>query len=364
MHFSASVLALFTAFMANVKSETQFPDNQIIRYQFNDDYTTMNTWEDARDYCISKGHKLATWAQLCPDGKGPFKSPVGGMDDEHNWVAVEDNVEWYVYVANSKEGCGSEGCISCRGHIQHYGNKEKWGHGEDKGYGTGKAYWFNNSVFCHVTTTPNPTGHPSQNPTSVPTTLAPTSSPTALIEGAVGNGCENTIQLSHAFETAQGEPCNQCSFCAGSSLSSIYNPHIDSTCVECLSEDSTCNTLRLITSFQKSWIMKFFKLKSSGMNGNTDPEKIVLEGSNDLKEWHELYDSDLTFDSRNAYQDFVFGANEVSYKYYSISFKRQMESSVMHIGNYGIVNSYTEQCAANMFNDIVGSNVLPYNVDA
>jgi len=349
MHFSASVLALFTAFMANVKSETQFPDNQIIRYEFNDDYTTMDSWEDARDYCISKGHKLVTWAQLCPDGKGPGKHPVGGMFDGQNWVAVDDDVESYVDAGRVPHVCS--------GHVQNSGHKESWGHGQNKGG------WWNNQVFCHDST-PNPTGHPSQNPTSVPTTLAPTSSPTALIEGAVGNGCANTIQLSHAFETAQGEPCNQCSFCAGSSLSSIYNPHIDSTCVECVSEDSTCNSLRLITSFQKSWIMKFFKLKSSGMNGNTDPEKVVLEGSNDLKEWHELYDSVLTFDSRNTYQDFVFSANEVSYKYYSISFERQMESSVMHVGNYGIVNSYTEQCTANMFNDIVGSNVLPYNVDA
>jgi len=330
----------------------------MIRYKFEDDYTTMDTWEDASDYCISKGHKLATWAQLCPDGKGPFKSPVGGMIDDEHWVAVEDDVEWYVFAGPDSEvnHCSGDGCKSCKGFVQHYGHKTPtW---------DSKGSWYNNHVFCHVTTTPNPTGHPSQNPTSVPTTLAPTSSPTALIEGAVGNGCANTIHLSHAFETAQGEPCNQCSFCAGSSLSSILNPHIDSTCVECASEDSTCNSLRFITSFHKSWIMKFFKLKSSGMNADTDPEKVVLEGSNDLKEWHELYDSVLTFDSRNAYQDFVISANEVSYKYYSISFERQTESSVMYVGNYGIVNSYTEQCTANMFNDIVGSNVLPYNVVA
>jgi len=359
MYFFASVLALFTASMANVKSETQYPDKDMIRYEFKDDYTTMDSWEDARDYCISKGLKLATWAQLCPDGEGPFKSPVGGMIDGQNWVAVDDNVERWIQIGTLPSGCSGDGCRSCRGHIQHHGSKEGWGK-----IGYTKGSWYNNHVFCHVTTTPNPTGHPSQNPTSVPTTLAPTSFPTTLIEGAVGNGCANTIQLSHAFETAQGEPCNQCSFCAGSSLSSILNPHIDSTCVECASEDSTCNSLRFITSFHKSWIMKFFKLKSSGMNADTDPEKVVLEGSNDLKEWHELYDSVLTFDSRNTYRDFVFSANEVSYKYYSISFERQTESSVMYVGNYGIVNSYAEQCTANMFNDIVGSNVLPYNVVA
>ena len=87
---------------------------------------------------------------------------------------------------------------------------------------------------------------------------------------------------------------------------------------------------------------------------------MVLEASNDLQEWFVLYDSELTFDSRSESQDLVFSANEVSYKHYSIKLERKTKSSTMHVGYYGIVNSYMKQCAANIFNDIVGSKVLPY----
>lgn len=96
------------------------------------------------------------------------------------------------------------------------------------------------------------------------------------------------------------------------------------------------------------------------MDVDTDPKKVILEASNDLKEWYELYNSDLIFYSRNKSQDFVISANEVSYKHYAISFERQTASSAMHVGNYGILESYAKQCAANIYNDIVGSNVLPY----
>ena len=82
------------------------------------------------------------------------------------------------------------------GHVRHYNQKVRW-----EKIGGNKDGYFNNHVFyCGVEPTPNSTGDLSQNSNPVPT-----SSPTALIEGAVGNGCENPIQLSCAFETVNDE---------------------------------------------------------------------------------------------------------------------------------------------------------------
>ena len=93
----------------------------MIRHECEEDCTTMNVWEDARDYCVSKGLKLTTWAQSCPDGKGngsrPCKSPVGGMIDGQHWVAVADDVEPWVDVGRNPSYCVGDGCRSCRGHV-------------------------------------------------------------------------------------------------------------------------------------------------------------------------------------------------------------------------------------------------------
>ena len=90
---------------------------------------------------------------------------------------------------------------------------------------------------------------------------------------------------------------------------------------------------------------------------------VVLEASNNLQEWFVLYESELTFDSRSESQDFVFTNNIVPYKHYSIKLVRKTASSTMHVGHYGIVESYTKQCASNIFNDITGNDVLPYELE-
>jgi len=301
---------------------------------------------------------LVTWAQLCPTGQGPGNVPVGGMikgeNYVDNYVAVEDeNERWVQISSRSYTGqCGYDKCTSCRGHIQAYGHKAGWGRIEDGS----KTNASNNYVFCHIPPTQNPTPNPTEFPTKIPT-----SSPTALIEGNVGNGCINTIKISHAYETKDFTPCDACAFCAGSSLNTIFNPYIYGMCVDCSTAENPCNLIRIITSFTIPWVMKYVSLSPSEMSVDSDPEVFVIEASNNLQDWFTLYSSEeLTFGNRSESEDFVFSENAELYKHYATIFVRKTSSSTMHVGHYGIVESYTKQCASNIFNDITGNDVVPY----
>jgi len=140
----------------------------------------------------------------------------------------------------------------------------------------------------------------------------------------------------------------------------MFNPHIDSTCIQCASAENSCNTLKVVTSFQHAWIMEFITLASSAMEADSDPNKIIVEGSEDLETWNELYNSDLAFTSRKKGEDFVF-SNHKSYKSYSIKFERKAESTKMNVGTYGVVQSYAKACTSNIHGRITGKSILPYS---
>jgi len=193
--------------------------------------------------------------------------------------------------------------------------------------------------------------------TSAPTS-SPTSSPTSLIQG-VGDGCKNTIEFSSAFVTDSGSMCDSCVFCEGSATNSIFNPFVKNECVDCGVADSECTGLKVVTTFRKEWPMTFFTLTSSDMSSETDPETLVLEASNDMTTWTQLYNSQLNFAGRKKEKDFLIDNNQ-SFKHYSLTFRRKTTSSTMNLGNYGLVQAYTKACTAKFHSLYTGENLVPY----
>ena len=87
----------------------------------------------------------------------------------------------------------------------------------------------------------------------------------------------------------------------------------------------------------------------------SDPEKVKMQGSNDMNNWVELYNSQLVFTERLKPEKFVF-KNSNMFKYYSLSFERKENSSKMHVGHYGLVEEYTKSCGIQIFEGISGKS--------
>lgn len=191
---------------------------------------------------------------------------------------------------------------------------------------------------------------------------------TQTFEGAVGDGCENSINFHSSFSRDIGDAVASCQFCKGSHLSSLFNPKIDSTCIDFSSGKDACDSLTVITSFQKSWVMEFISFTSSSMDPQYDPAKIVLQGSTDSATWNKLYDSSdedaELFPKRNQNNDIVLNNNNKEYKHYMMTFSRKDTTSKMYLGGYGIVQSYTKQCTSKFYNDITGNYIAPYKTPA
>merc|ERR1712232_714332 len=114
-------------------------------------------------------------------------------------------------------------------------------------------------------------------------------------EEVVGDGCSNNINFTSSFHTDSGASCSTCAFCEGFHLSSIFDPKVESMCIDCTTADNECVSLKVTTAFDKAWIMKFIRLASSGLGFETDPENIAVQASKDLSSWTEIYDSQLSF---------------------------------------------------------------------
>ena len=52
--------------------------------------------------------------------------------------------------------------------------------------------------------------------------------------------------------------------------------------------------------------------------------------------------------------------NNLKYNIYSISFQRKNTSTKIYLEQYGLVESYTKACAANVYGGITGDDLLPY----
>lgn len=172
----------------------------------------------------------------------------------------------------------------------------------------------------------------------------------------VGDGCTNKFTFRSLFVTETDSSCESCVFCDGSASNSIFIPDKENTCIDCSTADNACKALKVITSFDKEWLMDFFSLSSSSMGSETDPAKVLLQASNDLTSWKELYNSKLTFTEREKAKGIVL-SNDESYKYYSITFVRKPTSAKMHLGRYGLVENYTKGCAAKLYQTITGDSI-------
>lgn len=181
------------------------------------------------------------------------------------------------------------------------------------------------------------------------------------LASVIGDGCENNLSFFDGFYTDNGEKCTACSFCNdGSKKSSLLNPAVSSTCIDCTT--ATCTRYKFTANFQTAWTMTFFKLYSSSKSSATDPHKVIIEASNSSSgESTTLFDSEqsgVNFVNREAEYSYMF-PNENEYRYYSIIFVRKASSSQMTIGHYGLIEAYTSDCTAKKMTSLLGVEVLP-----
>ena len=91
---------------------------------------------------------------------------------------------------------------------------------------------------------------------------------------------------------------------------------------------------------------------------------MTIKGSNDTKSWKELFvtadTSSGIYQSRQQAKELVLNNNDEKYKEYKITFTMNNPLK-MYLGSYGIVESYARQCTSDMFNDMTGNNVLPFD---
>jgi len=179
------------------------------------------------------------------------------------------------------------------------------------------------------------------------------------IKEVVADGCVNNIKFSSSFKTNTGEACSTCTFFDGSLLSSFFDPKVENVCVDCGVADNSCTNLEIVAEFENSWLMNFIMLTSSAMPSDNDPFKIIIKASDDKNTWHTINESDLVFAERKK-DNLVLFNNNLKYNIYSISFQRKNTSTKICLEQYGLVESYTKACAANLFGGITGVDLLPY----
>lgn len=329
------ILLLSFSFTTNAQGPTAPPKllssevvgNGVTRYT---ELPPLNNWNEAAAFCADMGEALATKAQVCPGGQ--LVPPVGGTLEGKNWVAVANGSNNWLQVGNSGP--------LCKTHKDDTGTHPlSWG--EDNA----KETYESNYVYCYLEPKP-----PSLEPTSLPT-----SSPTTFIErveAVVGDGCKNGIDFVTSF-TTETEACDKVTFCDGSTSNSIFNPNVENVCIDFTKADEECTNFNVVTTFDNAWRMSFLSLTSSGMGAETDPEQVVMKGSNDMNTWVELYNSPLVFTERKKPKEFYFANNDM-FKYYSLTFERNENSSKMHIGHYGLVEVYTKSCSIQFFEGISG----------
>ena len=185
----------------------------------------------------------------------------------------------------------------------------------------------------------------------------------------VRDECKNRIVFSQSFTTESGVPCTSCSYCEGSNTSTIFDPLVADTCVECGHAGDTCDRIKYITAFEAEWIMTFLQFLSSTKDPIYDPQRIIIEGSpsGENNQFTTLFDSDqqpnFVLSKRGATYSSLFSNNK-SYKRYAVTFVRNNTSKYLYLGHYGIVQSFAKQCASDLFDELAGVKVQPHSSDA
>lgn len=162
--------------------------------------------------------------------------------------------------------------------------------------------------------------------------------------------------------------CDTCSFCPGSTLSSLFDSNAPATCVDCKTSENDCKEFKVFTTFDKAWRMWFFRVLASGASPSYDPKRIILQGSNNFNgeagsktdTWITLYDSDersgLSFSGQNEEETFAF-ANDLDFKDYAVTFVRKPDTSTLQVGSYKIIQSYTRECSSVLLEKLTGNKV-------
>lgn len=310
--------------------------NGVTRYS---ELPQLNNWNEVKGFCASKGLLLASKAQICPNG--PLQPPLGGTLTGDQWIAIVDGSNNWVQLGpriSSYDGVHGENRL-CKSYSEHYGKSSAWG------VDNNKKPFESNYVYC-FTNTQEPTMSPTSVPTAKPTTFI------ERVEAVVGDGCTNGIDFVTSFTTDSGVACDKVTFCRGSTSNSIFHPNISTVCIDFSKADEECTNFQVITTFDNIWRMNALSLTSSGMGADTDPEQVVMKGSNDMSDWMSLYDSPLVFTERNKPETFVL-ANSYPFKYYSLSFERKHATYTMNVGHYSLVEEYTKSCATQIFEGIL-----------
>ena len=88
------------------------------------------------------------------------------------------------------------------------------------------------------------------------------------IKEAVGDGGANNIRFSSTYTNSDGSACTPCILCPGSRLSSLFDPNAKSICVDCSKATDSCSRMKVVSTFDKEWKMKFFTLVSSEVDAS------------------------------------------------------------------------------------------------
>ena len=88
------------------------------------------------------------------------------------------------------------------------------------------------------------------------------------IKQSVGDGGANKFKFSSMYVNADGSACIPCELCPGSRLNSLFDPDVKSICVDCSKSEDSCSRMKVISSFEKDWNMKFFTLLSSEVDSS------------------------------------------------------------------------------------------------
>jgi len=173
----------------------------------------------------------------------------------------------------------------------------------------------------------------------------------------VGSGCANHVDFRGRFLTTTGEECNACSLCSENNMNQMFVPKAKDVCITCSSDKGTCDVLELITEFSEGWPIKFVTLTASDMDSKYDPQESTFLGSNDGKNWVEITSTKVEFKERtDALQ--IFLENDISFTHYAMQLKGL--DKMTYVGKYGIVESYTKHCTAQLHQKITGVSIPSY----
>lgn len=189
----------------------------------------------------------------------------------------------------------------------------------------------------------------------------------SILKQKVGDGGATSVKFSSVSLMNNENPCSPWALCEGSSLHHIFDPDKKSICLNQSTDEDPCTQFKIISSFGKEWEMKYFTLVSSEVDSSFDPSRIIVEGSNSYDsttgqgDWTKIFDSGVNSNAlssdRSAKNDFPV-ENDDTYRHYSLTIEKKEDSSKIHIGHFGLVQSYLMKYVSELIEDITGHNVL------